>query len=158
AGQFERAMDLSVRQFQTAGALPEASRLPLRSEATAVARRVIERWGAIVEPVRGQFTLGSPESYHTQLGPVVHATLRRPGYLPRPARPIWDDLWNTLAPFRLTFEVSEHQDDPYLGSPNRVSRLDGKIVITRNGATLWRDLPSAATQIPLPRLPAYQAS
>jgi hypothetical protein len=157
-GRLDRAMELCERQHRTADELPAASRRRSQAEAAALARRVIERHGIIVEPVKGAFTLGSPDSYATLLRPVLLDGLRLRGYLPRPARPVWPEIWTDAAPFRITFDVVEHQDETYLQSPNRVSRIDGKLALARGGSAFWHDAPGAHTQVPLPGLPAYQAS
>lgn len=158
AGQPDRAMELCERLHRTADGLPDGPRRRLQAGAVGLAARVIVRHGAIVEPVKGHFTLGSPESYASQLRPLFLDGLRSHGYLPRPAQPVWPELWSRTAPFRLIFEVVERQDDTYLQSPNRVSRIEGMLAMTHAGATLWHDTPMAHTQIPLPGLPAYQAS
>ena len=158
AGRPDRAMELCERQHRTADELPAAPRHRLQDEAAALARRIIARYGTIVEPVKGQFTLGTPDSYTAQLRPIFLEGLRNHGYLPRPAQPVWPDLWSEAAPFRVVFEVVERQDESYLQSPNRISHLEGKMQMVRDGATFWHDTPNARTQVPVPALPAYQAS
>jgi hypothetical protein len=158
AGRPDRAMDLCERLHRTADELPAEPRHRLQDEAAAIARRIIARYGTIVEPVRGQFTLGTPDSYTTQLRPIFLEGLRNHGYLPRPAQPVWPDLWTEAAPFRIVFEVVERQDESYLQSPNRISQIDGKMEMVRGGKAFWHDTPSARTQVPVPALPAYQAS
>ena len=90
--------------------------------------------------------------------PNLTASLRERGYLPRTSSTTWDDLWTSLAPYRLTVDVLEQMDDTYLSSSNRLSVLSATLSLTRQGVLLWRESPRARTQIPLPGLPAYQAS
>jgi hypothetical protein len=157
-GRHGAAMELCERQYRTAGELPTPLRCRLQEEATDLARRLIGQYGTVVEPVRGQFTLGSAASYDAQIRPhLVEALLKR-GYLPRRSRGSWDDLWDSAAPFRVSFEVVENQHDVYLESRNLMSRLQGRVRVTRGGAEFWRDSPIAQTEVPLPGVSAYLAA
>jgi hypothetical protein len=158
AGDPVVAMDLCERLARTASALSTAPRKHWHAEADALARQIIERHGAVIEPVRGQFSLGSPPVYAALLRPVLSDALRRAGYLPRPATPSWDDLWSTLAPCHLTVEVRERQEDTYLQSFNRLSQLESTVTLSVQGQKVWHETHNARTQIPMPGLSAYQAS
>lgn len=153
-----RTLELSERQYRTAEELPSAARERLRREATETARDVISRYGAVVNRVRGKYTLGSDDSYNGQLGPVIREALRKRGYLPMPVKAEWADLWASLAPFRVAFEINERQDDHYLASPNRLSVIEGRLGVTRQGTPVWSDRPNARTTVPLPGLSAYAGS
>jgi hypothetical protein len=160
AGQVARAMELTERQYRTAAELNPEPRRRLQNDATGLARELIARHGTIFEPVRGQFTLGTPESYTSQIRPALFDALRSRGYLPRPVQACWGELWAGLAPFRVSFEVNEQHDDTYFQSPNRVSLIDTRFAIARKDASSahWQERPRARTAIPVPGLPAYQAS
>ncbi|MFO0909327.1 MAG: hypothetical protein U0794_13410 [Isosphaeraceae bacterium] len=157
-GRSDRAMELCERRYRTADALPAAEAKAAQSEAAALALKVIARNGVLIEPVKGHFTLGTTESYGSLLRPILSDALLRRGYLPRPARPVWPDLWASHSPYRITFEVNEQMDDTYFQSPNRLSSIVGKIAFLQGSISLWNDTPLARTSVPLPRLPAYQAS
>lgn len=157
-GRLEQAMELCERQYRTADDLGPGDRETIQDRATALARRMIERHGAIVEPVRGQFAVGTPESYAEQLGPAFREGLRAHGYLVPDPQTAWPKLWAEHAPFRIALEVVERQDDPYFQSPNRLTSIQGKLEVRRGPVSLWHDRPNARTQVPVPGLPALQAS
>lgn len=156
-GRIDAALDLAQRQYETAKHLPKGEGDRLQSQARAQASRIIGAFGTIIEPIEGQFTLGSPHLYETRFRPPLTDGLRRRGYLPRPSGALWDDLWNALAPYRVALMVNERQDDPYLQSANRISQIEVRLSVLRKGAPLWGDVPRGRTQVPLPRTPAYQA-
>jgi hypothetical protein len=158
AGRLDLALEQSQRQFRTAEELGKADRKRLQADATALASRIIAMNGAIIEPIRGQFTLGSPASYAALLTPIVTPVFHDRGYLPCPTNALWADLWAKLAPFRLSTEVVERQDDQYLSSPNRLSQIEATLVVSRSGEAIMRTSINGRTQIPLPGLSAYQAS
>ena len=157
-GRPDRALELAGRQYLNADALPTAARARWRADADALARRLIARHGTVLESARGQYTLGSARSYDSEFHPLLAAALRGAGYLPRPTSTPWSDLWESLAPFRLSIDVTERQDDSYLSSPNRLTRLDARFVLARGGEQVWFSRPFVKTTVPLPGLSAYQAS
>lgn len=157
-GQLVRSLEFCQRLARTADDLSPEPRKRWRGEAEATARRLISRYGAVVDPVRGQFSLGSPLSHAALLNPLLADRLRGAGYLPRPPQPTWDEFWTALAPYRVGVEIVERQDDTYLQSPNRLSQIEATLSLSRLGHRLWRDTARGRTQVPLPGLPAYQAS
>jgi hypothetical protein len=157
AGKPAESMELCRRQYKTADELPKPDRAEWQARATVLARRIIARHGALIEPVRGKFTQGSSESYAALFKPAVNPAFLSAGYLPRPADTVFEDLWTSLAPYRLTIEVNEHQDETYLESLNRITSMDATLTLTRQGERLWKVTPLAKTTVPLPGLPAYQA-
>ncbi len=158
AGQAANALELCQRQYTTAGELPQPLRETWQIRAGTLAQKVIHEHGTIVEPVHGQFTLGTPNKYGSLIDQMLIAALRQAGYLPRPPNALWDEHWSSLAPYHVAFEIHEHQDETYLESQNRVSNIDSKLSLLRQGEAIWREGPNAHTQVPLPGLPAYQAS
>ncbi len=90
--------------------------------------------------------------------PPLKEALRGTGYLCKPADPLWDDLWATLAPFHVTIEVRERQTGTYLQSHNRLTAIEATVALVRENRRIWTGTPIARTQVPLPGLPAYQAS
>jgi len=159
ANQPVRAWESCLRASETAADLAAEPRRRLLAESTVLARRLIAAHGTVLEPVRGQFTLGTPKGYEALLFPGLVAALRGRGYLTRPdGSDAWDDLWSSVAPYKVTVEVSEHQETPYLQSPNHLCRIDARLELTREGSRLWHEAPTVRTEVPLPGLPAYQAS
>lgn len=154
------ALQLCRRAFDTARALDSAPRKDLLDEAEALARRVIERHGVVIQPPKGHFTLGSPKSYAELLNPLITSALVGQGYVLRTggSGTAWDELWNSTAPYRVTLDVTERQDDTYLSSPSRLTHIDAKLILWRKQTPLWSQSPNAASQVPLPGLPAYLAS
>jgi hypothetical protein len=55
----------------------------------------------------------------------------------------------------LSLEVSEQQEGTYLASENRLTRIDARLKLFKNGFEIWNTTPSARTRVPLPNLPAY---
>jgi hypothetical protein len=158
AGSPARALELCDRADRTAGLLSQDELARARAAARNAAARVIAGFGAVIEPIQGHYTLGSPRSYEAELFPLIRDALTRRGYLPRPAGDAWDDLWSSTAPYRFTLQVAELQEDHYLGSPNRVSRVETTVVLNCGDSRLWYDNPKGLTEVPLPRMPAYLAS
>ncbi len=156
--RIDAALELAQRQYRTAEHLPKKDSERLQAQARAQGSRIIEEYGLLLEPIEGQFTLGSPKVYETRFRPPLAAGLRGRGYLPRPAGALWDDLWNSLARFRVAVSVKERQEDTYLQSANRVSEINVRVSVSCKGASLWADTPLGRTQVPLPNTPAYQAS
>lgn len=158
-GRLSEALDLCRHQYRTAGKLPTPPRDRLRDDATSRARRLIGRYGVVIDPVRGHFTFGSPEAYSSAVLPEVLSALLRSGYLPRDSESPWEDLWETVAPYRLSIDVREQCESGYLGTPNRLSRVEADVrFYTEPEQPLWRLTPSGRTAVPIPGLAAYQAS
>jgi len=158
AGQDARALDLCRRMYDSAQDLPTPSRKRVEAEAAGLAGEAISRSGTIIEPVRGTFTLGTPSSYSQPVLEPLNEALRRQGFVPRPPKSPWDDLWESRSPFRVTLEVDERQNGAYLESPNRVSRIEARMEIRRGDVVVWTDRSQGRTQVPLPKAPAYMAS
>ncbi|MHC5543302.1 hypothetical protein ACYOEI_34195, partial [Singulisphaera rosea] len=154
------AIDLCERLVKTARDLDDHDlRSRLQGLADDLVLSIVKRIGVVIEPVRGQFSLGTPHTYDTKLRPPLVALLQRRGFLlPKPKSP-WTGLWESHAPTRVTIDVSERWEGSYLESMNRLSVLDLRMVFSRGGSTLWKVGPLITrTQVPLPRMTAYQAS
>lgn len=158
AGQPDKALALAEHFHYNADNLLNPHRARWQAEAAEIAGQVIARHGTLVEPIRGQFTLGSPAAYAPLINPPLLETLKNRGYLPRPPSPLWSELWSSLAPYKVTLEINERFEDTYLSSQSRLSDLDAHLVLSRQGINHWGEAPRARTQVPLPGLSAYQAS
>jgi hypothetical protein len=158
ANRFTEAVDLAARVHDHASELAANLRVPRQADARALAARVIGRAGAVVEPVRGHYTLGAPKDYDAVLLPLLATGLRNAGYLTRNHATNWGDLWATVAPYHLGCDVSESDAGVYLSSPNRLSRIDLRITLSRHGRPIWSGDPSGVTSVPVPGISAYQAS
>lgn len=154
------AIDLCERLVKTADDLGDHDlRSRLQGQADDLVLSIVQRIGVVIEPARGQFSLGTSLTYDAKLRPPLVALLQRRGFLlPKPKSP-WNGLWESHAPTRVTIDVSERWEGSYLESMNRLSILDLRMVLSRRGTTLWKVGPLITrTQVPLPRMNAYQAS
>jgi hypothetical protein len=158
ASRPDQALALCERLAETAVELPRDVRDRTLAEAESVVSQVIEQQGAVIEPVRGSFTLGSAPGYTSVFDPAFAEALRERGYVPRPSKTSWGTLWDSLAPFRASIEITESQTDTYQQSRNRISLIEVKLALCRQGTPIWQDLLVGQTREALPRLSAYQAS
>ena len=158
SGRAAEAYEAARHALAHADELPTPLRRQWQAEADAIAARIIGRFGAVLAPVRGHYALGSASSYEEALHPLCAEALRNAGYLPRPKGKEWDNLWSSVAPYRLEFEVTERQTDAYLESPNRITRLEAVVSYFRRGERLWYISPNVGTSVPIPGAPAYLAS
>jgi hypothetical protein len=152
------AIDHAARAYRNAAELEPALRRRWQDCASARARRLIARYGVVIDPVRGQFTLGAGSAYDAALHPVVDPALKEAGYLPPPSANPWSDQWASIAPYRMSVDIAERHEDVYLSSPNRLSRIDSVVRLSHKGRVFWTVQPLARTTVPVPGLPAYQAS
>lgn len=134
------------------------SRRKLNAEARALVTQIAERGGVVIEPVTGQFTFGSPSSYTTSLQPLLADALNQHGYLSCPEGSPWRSVWETAAPFRVAVVMDEQLRENYLQSRNRVSLLAASVMLRQKDTTVWEQLATARTQVPIPKMPAYQAA
>jgi hypothetical protein len=153
-----QALALCERLAETAVELPRDVRNRSLAEAEAIVSQIIEQQGAVIEPVRGSFTLGSAPGYASVLEPTFAAALRERGYIPRPSKTNWGTLWDVIAPFRAAIEITESQTNTYQESRNRTSLIEVRLALCRDGAPIWQHLLAGQTRDALPSLRAYQAS
>ncbi len=158
AGRLADALELASQVHEHATEIATEPRAHWQTAATDIAARVIGRAGVIIEPVRGQYTLGSNQDYDSLLQPLFATGLRNAGYLTKTRRTAWDQLWASNAPYRLTSTILERVAGTYLSSLNRLSRIDLKVALSRNGSPIWSGEPTATTSVPVPGIGAYQAS
>ena len=157
AGQDARAFEVAERLHDRAGHLPDREGRRFRDDARAVLEAAVGRSGAALPPVVGRFVAGSAQAYSSTVDRHRVEALRARGYLPQPHRSPWSSLWDEKAPFRLTVQVAETQEELYLQSKNRTTQIDGTIELFRDGRSSWRTRMVARTRSPLPDLPAYLA-
>lgn len=160
AGRTNEAIDLSTRVVQTVDELQDkAVRRRLQSGAEALVKAIVAKQGVVLEPVRGQFTLGSPRSYNETLHPILDGVLRQRGYLMRrPASP-WNRLWDEHAPYHVAVEVAERHEGNYHQSQNRLSVIEARLSMSEKGSPIWRAGPLIGrSPLSLPKLPAFYES
>ena len=82
---------------------PEAG--SARTEALAIATGIATRFGMIVEPTKGRFTLGSPQGFTKAFGDALGDALRARGFLLPPRSPALVQVWSTAAPYHFVVDV-----------------------------------------------------
>jgi hypothetical protein len=159
AGKDADALALCEQTAQAVGYLDSRTGARLMQDADALVAEIVARRGAVVEPVHGEFTLGSSEDSDGLLHPLVAEALRKHGYIPRPASSAWLSVWDEHAPYHVSLNIVEFWGSHYMHSKNRTSGFRIRMNLSRNGTPLWSVGPfSVRTSNPLPNLPAYQAS
>jgi hypothetical protein len=151
-----RSVSLCERAARTAAELPPGTRSGVPDAARALAGEIAGRIGVILEPVQGQFRLGSPQTYNADLHPRLAEVLRQRGYLPIAESSPFRDLSKEAAPFRLSVEVAEKQNEFYEQSKNRITQIDATVSLSGGSRLLWRVQMTARTQVPLPRIRLYE--
>ncbi len=157
-GKAAEAVGLCERIDRYAEHLDPRERRQAREDVKALVARIAERYGVVLEPIRGVFIFGSPASYTETLEPVVADALKLHGYSSCPQSSTWRTLWDEKAPFRMAIEMTDYQLENYLQSHNRVSMINAKLTLKQQSEILWERFVNARTQVPVPKLPAYQAS
>jgi hypothetical protein len=128
----------------------------VRRDAEALVNQLVSTHGVKVDAPQGHFIFGSA-SYVSDMLPVLAKALQDKGYLPnRPSSP-WRELWEH-ALYHVRLDVSEQQEGNYLSSENRLSRIEATVTLSSTGGLIWQTKPTARSQVPLPKLPAYLAS
>ena len=137
--------------------LPLDSRQTVRSQTEALVTQLVATHGVVVEAPQGEFVFGSQSSYLKDMLPVLHKGLDAKDYLPNRSESPWGDLWKH-AKYHLSLEISEQHESNYLGTENRLTRINARLALTSGGSLIWQTIPTARTTVPLPNLPAYLAS
>ncbi|MEO6807791.1 MAG: hypothetical protein ABI353_01580 [Isosphaeraceae bacterium] len=158
AGRSELALTRCERILTTTAEGSPGSGGLTRDEARALALTVVERFGVLIEPVRGKFTLGSSQTYDKALHPLLVEALRARYYLPRPTRSPFQSLWDRSAGYQLVVEVVEHQDREYLGTVQRATGIEGRLNLSKSGWPAWDTQITARTRSSVPGLSTYGAS
>jgi hypothetical protein len=128
----------------------------VRSEAETLVIQLVCTRGVKVEAPQGRFVFGS-KSYFSDMLPILEHALESKGYLPGRESSPWRYLWNQ-ALYHLRLDISELQEGNYLSSANRLTRIEAHLSLTSRGETIWQTTPTARSQVPLPKLPAYLAN
>lgn len=157
-GEVARAFDLSDSLWQAADTLPYWAGKPDSDRLIDLLKRIAGRYGAWIEPIQGKYRLGSAAEYEQSLRPILVKTLREKGYAAPPSDMERAAVWNQLAPNRLSIEVVERAGGLYLQSANPVAHLECRLLFQRTGKVDWKQAVQAQTDVPLPRLPAFEAS
>ena len=122
----------------------------------AIVGRLASRRGAVVDALPGTYVRGTAKAYADALGPGIDQALRARGYLPPPAGR-WSDLWSK-APYRFAYAIRETYEGTYLGTENRLTRIDALLLLSGPGGATWQTSPNARTIVPVRGMPSYLAS
>ena len=128
----------------------------VRRETEQIVTRIAATRGVLVEAPEGRFLFGT-KSYVSELLPILDRALEAKGYVPRRESSPWRDLWNHPL-FQMRLDVSEMQEGNYLSSQNRLTRIEAGLTLSSRGKIVWQTTPTVRSEVPLPKLPAYQAS
>jgi hypothetical protein len=129
----------------------------VRRETEQLAAQVCRTRGVLIEAPEGQFLFGA-RSYVSDFLPVLERALEAKGYVPRRESSPWRELWSQ-ALYHMRLDVSEMQEGNYLSSQNRLTRIEAELTLTTAGGGLvWHTTPTVRSDVPLPKLSAYQAS
>ncbi len=134
--------------------LPAAGEAAVRREAGELAARLIASYGVAMEVSRGDFILGTSESYRAHLTPVLVKGLEAKGFLPYRDTSPWKSAWDK-AMYRLRLEISERLEGNYMMSQNRLTKIEARLKLSTVNRLVWQTVPSARTIVPLPNLPVY---
>lgn len=154
AGRVLASLKACDRVAQLLPHLPRESQLGPRSEAAALVERLVETHGVSLETPRGDFVHGSFETYRATLVPMLVKTLEAKGYLPFRESSPWKSAWQK-AMYRMRLEVSERREGTYMGTENRLTRIEARLSLSSANKLVWQTLPTARTMVPLPNLPVY---
>ncbi len=128
----------------------------VRRDAEDLVNQLVSTHGVKIEAPQGHFIFGEA-SYVAAMLPLLARALEEKGYLPdRPSSP-WRELW-VHALYHVRLDVSERQEGNYLSSENRLSRIEASVTLSSTGGVIWQTRPTARSQVPLPKLPAYLAT
>ncbi|WP_165243837.1 hypothetical protein [Paludisphaera soli] len=130
----------------------EAAQARLRDIVAAL----VGRSGVVVESAPGEYVVGTPAGYDQTFRPQAVEALRAKGYLPPPKTSRWSDLWSA-APYRFVYTIRERYEGTYLGTQNRLARIEARLTLVDRGRESWSTQPNARTIVPVPNLPSYLA-
>jgi hypothetical protein len=137
--------------------LPPDIRQPYRTEADRLVSDLIQHRGVLLEMPRGEFIQGTQNAYATELLPSIERALESKGYLPNRAASPFKQLWNASL-YQLDVEIIEKREGNYLSTENRLTRIEARLRLSSRGEPVWQTMPTSRSSVPLPHLPAYQAS
>ena len=137
--------------------LPPDVMAPIRAAIENLVKRIVNRHGIVVDPIRGHLLAGSIAKYNATMIPSLISGLKAKGYVPRSDTTAWRGLWSG-APYRLVVELNEKLEGNYMSTDNRLTRIDAHLILSFQGREMWQTTPTARTMVPLPNLPAYQST
>lgn len=141
------AADLAVH-------LPHPDREQAESRLASIVASLVERRGVVIEAAPAAYVRGTAAGYERAFGPMAAEGLRERGYLPPPKTARWGDLW-ARAPYTFVYQITERHEGSYLGTENRLARIEVRLSLRDWGREVWATAPNARTIVPLPNLSSY---
>jgi hypothetical protein len=160
-GQAElpRVLDLCESAYTLASEADSTSARQTRELARGLASRLVRERGVVYELSSGGTFLehGDGEDHLNRFKPILGTHLVAHRYLPRRDESVLRDLWDEVAPFRLTVLVAESRPGTYMNSALRTVRIDATLELLRGEDMLWRNRAIGQTRAPSPRMTAFQS-
>jgi hypothetical protein len=130
----------------------------VRKEAEELVVMLVSTHGVRVEPPQGSFIFG-PQSYTSDLVPVVVKALEAKNYLPYHESSPWRHHWSH-ALYHVTMNIKELREGTYLSSANRPTRIEVRLILTAaaRSSPVFQTMPAAHSRASLPKLPALMSS
>jgi hypothetical protein len=157
SGQVVASLQACDRIARLLPHLPPGIGAEVRSETEALVERLVATHGVALETQRGDFVLGSFETYRATLTPLLVKALEAKGYLPYRESSPWRSAWQK-AMYHMRLEVSERREGNYLSTENRLTRIEARLTLSTSRKLVWQTIPTARTIVPLPNLPVYLSS
>jgi hypothetical protein len=156
AGNMSAAMDACDRSGALLGHLARTAQPEFRREVEALVILLMQTAGITVVVPQGRFVYGS-SSYVSDMLPALGKSLEAGGYLPLRESSPWRDLWRH-SHYQMRLDVTETQEGNYLSSQNRLTLIHAELALIAGDQEIWKVTPRARSEVPLPKLPAYQAT
>ncbi|MDG3005673.1 hypothetical protein [Paludisphaera mucosa] len=150
------ALALCGEGADLAGHLSQPDRGLALERFRTIAANLVDRRGVAIDVVPGAYILGTPAGYERAFQAMIVEALRSKGYLAPPATARWRDLWSN-PPYRFGYAIRESQEGTYLGTQNRLSRIEVQLALHDRGREIFKTTPHARTIVPVPGLPSYLA-
>jgi hypothetical protein len=157
ASHFAEAFDHCTRTLTMPGLTTDQNTTAIRADATRLIRSIARHAGVRIEPVQGVFGLGTASGYRKDVVTPIVKVLRGKGYvIPRDPDSLGTD-WNGQTGYRLSVSIAESQDDHYLQSANRVTRIGVKVNLYHGDDRYWYTTATGHTRVPPRNMSAFEA-
>jgi hypothetical protein len=155
--RYAEALDHCMRTLALPGITTDQNARAIRAEATRLIRSIARRAGVRIETVQGAFALGTASGYRKDVVTPIIKVLRGKGYVIPSDPELLGTDWNGQTGYRLSVSIAESQDDHYLQSANRVTRIGVKIDLYHGGERCWYTSATGRTRVPPRNMSAFEA-
>jgi hypothetical protein len=157
ASRYAEALDHCMRTLALPGITTDQSATAIRAEATELIRSIAHQAGVRIEPVQGTFRLGTASDYRNEVVTPIIKVLRGKGYVIPSDPESLGTNWNGQTGYRLSVSIAESQDDHYLQSANRVTRIGVKVDLYHGEERCWYTSATGNTRVPPRNMSAFEA-